>query len=188
MFFERAPEKVRYKLSDWAGLGGDVGAYLTGHALETAISKMNSALVRCVRADKAAKDGDFVARCTMRTARCSGTTTHPKGRPTPSSRRARDNKEASKLEVGDSSRGKRGGRERRQMARRRLLAKLRCFYKSDATSFDPLVIKQRLLAALAWAQGLSSGPRRLTATDRPRVPCPYHLRQPLAERDARPCG
>jgi len=60
VFLEKAPEKVRYKL-DPAGLGGDVGAYLTGKALETAVSKMNSARDRCVRADKAAKDGDLAA-------------------------------------------------------------------------------------------------------------------------------
>ena len=43
------------------GLGGDVGAYLTGKALETAVSKINSARDRSVRADKAAKDGDLAA-------------------------------------------------------------------------------------------------------------------------------
>lgn len=61
MFFEKAPDKVRYKLADPAGLGGDVGAYLTGKALETAISKMNSARDRCARAEKAAKDGDLAS-------------------------------------------------------------------------------------------------------------------------------
>ena len=61
MFFEKAPEKVRYKLSDPAGLGGDVGAYLTGTALETSISRMESARDRCVKAEKAAKDGDLAA-------------------------------------------------------------------------------------------------------------------------------
>lgn len=60
-FFENAPERVRSKLSDPAGLGGDVGAYLTGSALETALSKMGSARDRCVRAEKAAKDGKLAA-------------------------------------------------------------------------------------------------------------------------------
>jgi len=61
MFFEKAPDKLRYKLSDPAGLGVDVGAYLTGPTLDRANTKMNSARNLCVRAEKAAKDGDLVA-------------------------------------------------------------------------------------------------------------------------------
>jgi hypothetical protein len=61
MFFEKAPDKLRYKLSDPAGLAGDVGAYLTGPALDRAISEMNSARDLCVKAEKAAKDGDLLA-------------------------------------------------------------------------------------------------------------------------------
>jgi hypothetical protein len=61
MFFEKAPDKVRSKLADPAGLGDDIGTYLTGTALETAISKMNSARDRCLRAERAAKDGDLAA-------------------------------------------------------------------------------------------------------------------------------
>ena len=60
-FFENAPDKLRYKLPDPAGAGGDVGAYLTGSALEMAIGKMNSAGESCKRAERAAKDGDVVA-------------------------------------------------------------------------------------------------------------------------------
>lgn len=60
-FFEKAPDKVRYKLPDPAGSGGDVGGYLTGSALEKAISKVESARDRCVRAEKAARDGDLTS-------------------------------------------------------------------------------------------------------------------------------
>lgn len=58
-FFEKAPEKVSYRLSDPAGFGSDVGVYLKGSALENTISKMNSALNRCKRAERAAMDGDL---------------------------------------------------------------------------------------------------------------------------------
>ena len=61
MFFDRAPKKLRYKLADPAGTGGDVGAYLTGSALEQAISKMNTAAERCQRAEKAARDGKLAS-------------------------------------------------------------------------------------------------------------------------------
>lgn len=60
-FFEKAPDMVRYRLSDPAGLGGDVGACLRGTALETATSKMNTALDRCKRVERAPIDGDLAA-------------------------------------------------------------------------------------------------------------------------------
>lgn len=59
MFFERAPDRMRHKLPDPSGLGGDVGAYLTGPALEKAIGNMDAARDCCVRAERAAKDGDL---------------------------------------------------------------------------------------------------------------------------------
>lgn len=61
IFFEKAPDKVRFKLSDPTGLGGDVGAYLTGSVMERAISKMESARDRCARAEKAAREGDLTS-------------------------------------------------------------------------------------------------------------------------------
>lgn len=60
-FFEKVPDKLRYKLSDPAGLGGDVGAYLTGSGVESAIRKVGSAHDRCIRAEKARKEGGLVS-------------------------------------------------------------------------------------------------------------------------------
>ena len=58
-FFDKARDKLRYKLADPAGTGVDVGAYLTGSSMEKAISKMTSAYERCLQAEKAAKNGDL---------------------------------------------------------------------------------------------------------------------------------
>ena len=60
-FFEEAPDKVRFQLPDPAGLGQDVGAYITGSKLETAISRMKSAHERCVHAENAAKTGNLAS-------------------------------------------------------------------------------------------------------------------------------
>jgi hypothetical protein len=59
-FFDTARGKLRYKLSDPSGGGGDIGEYLTGASMEKAISKMTTAFERCIQAEKAAKNGDVV--------------------------------------------------------------------------------------------------------------------------------
>ena len=58
-FFDKARDKLRWRLNDPAGFGGDVGAYLTGTALETAISKVATAYERCEHAEKAARAHEF---------------------------------------------------------------------------------------------------------------------------------
>lgn len=59
-FFEKARTELKSQLHDPAGTGSDVAAYLHGTALDSAVSKVTSAFERCVRADKCAKDEDFV--------------------------------------------------------------------------------------------------------------------------------
>lgn len=60
-FFREAKDQLRYELADPAGNGADVGAYLTGSALERGISRMSTAHDGCVRADTAAREGDLTA-------------------------------------------------------------------------------------------------------------------------------
>jgi hypothetical protein len=60
-FFKKAQGKLRQPLSDPAGTGKDVGAYLHGTALDEVVSKAESAFKRCERADEAAKNGDLAA-------------------------------------------------------------------------------------------------------------------------------
>jgi hypothetical protein len=60
-FFKKARGKLREPLSDPAGTGKDVGAYLHGTALDEAVSKVESAFKRCERAEEAAKNGDLAA-------------------------------------------------------------------------------------------------------------------------------
>lgn len=59
-FFDKARTELKSQLHDPAGTGSDVAAYLHGTALDSAVSKVTSAFERCVRADKCAKDEDFV--------------------------------------------------------------------------------------------------------------------------------
>jgi hypothetical protein len=60
-FFAQARKQLRYKLSDPAGTGSDVGGYLTGTTLAEAVDKVGTAFDRCVRAEKAAKAGDLAS-------------------------------------------------------------------------------------------------------------------------------
>ncbi len=60
-FFKKAHGKLRESLSDPAGTGKDVGAYLHGTALNDAISKVETAFKRCDRAEASAKNGDLAA-------------------------------------------------------------------------------------------------------------------------------
>jgi Second Messenger Oligonucleotide or Dinucleotide Synthetase domain len=60
-FFKKARGKLGESLSDPAGTGKDVGAYLRGDALDEAVSKAESAFKRCQRAEEAAKKGDLAA-------------------------------------------------------------------------------------------------------------------------------
>lgn len=60
-FFKKARGRLRESISDPAGTGKDVGAYLRGDALDEAVSKAESALKRCERAEEAAKNGDLAA-------------------------------------------------------------------------------------------------------------------------------
>jgi hypothetical protein len=59
-FFKKAQTKLQEPLSDPAGTGKDVGAYLRGATLETAVSKAESAYDRCVRAEEAFSDNKFL--------------------------------------------------------------------------------------------------------------------------------
>lgn len=58
-FFDKARKELRNQLGDPAGTGSDVAAYLHGTALDSAVSKVTTAYERCMRAEKAAKDGDL---------------------------------------------------------------------------------------------------------------------------------
>ena len=60
-FFKKARSKLRDQLHDPAGTGKDVAAYLHGEALNVAVSKVESAMDRCKRAENAFKDGDLDA-------------------------------------------------------------------------------------------------------------------------------
>lgn len=60
-FFKKARSKLREPVSDPAGTGKDLGAYLRGDALDEAVSKAESAFKRCQRAEEAAKNGDLAA-------------------------------------------------------------------------------------------------------------------------------
>jgi len=60
-FFKKARGRLESPLSDPAGTGKDVAAYLRGAALDAAVSKTESAHKRCVRAEEAAKDGDLAS-------------------------------------------------------------------------------------------------------------------------------
>jgi hypothetical protein len=57
-FFKKAGGKLREQLHDPAGTGKDVAAYLHGGALDSAVSKAETAYERCVRAEKAFKIDD----------------------------------------------------------------------------------------------------------------------------------
>jgi Second Messenger Oligonucleotide or Dinucleotide Synthetase domain len=57
-FFKKARGKLRESLSDPAGTGKDVGAYLHGTALDEVVSKAESAFKRCQRAEEAAQSGN----------------------------------------------------------------------------------------------------------------------------------
>lgn len=58
-FFDKARDRLRYELSDPAGTGGKVSAYLTETSRAAAISKVGTAYDRCLRAEAAAAEGDF---------------------------------------------------------------------------------------------------------------------------------
>jgi Second Messenger Oligonucleotide or Dinucleotide Synthetase domain len=60
-FFDKARSELRRQLGDPAGTGADVGAYLSGAALDAAVTKVESAHDRCTRAEQAAKDGKLAA-------------------------------------------------------------------------------------------------------------------------------
>jgi hypothetical protein len=60
-FFKKARGRLREPLPDPAGAGKDIGAYLHGTALDEAVSRAESALKRCERADEAAKNDDLAA-------------------------------------------------------------------------------------------------------------------------------
>jgi len=75
-FFDKARDKLRYKLSDPSGTGADVGGYVTGTSMEKAISKMTTAYERCVRAERLPRMATRLG-CTRHTAACSGTPTCP---------------------------------------------------------------------------------------------------------------
>lgn len=57
-FFDKGRDALRHNLCDPAGSGSDLGAYLTGSSLKKAIAKLPAAHDRCVRGEKAAKEGD----------------------------------------------------------------------------------------------------------------------------------
>lgn len=59
-FFDKARTKLRSQLHDPAGTGSNVAAYLHGTELDSAVSKVTRAFEQCVRADRCAKDEDFV--------------------------------------------------------------------------------------------------------------------------------
>ena len=58
-FFKKARSKLREPLHDPAGTGKDVAAYLHGTALDSAVSKIESAYERCNRAEKASEADDL---------------------------------------------------------------------------------------------------------------------------------
>ena len=58
-FFKKAHSKLRDQLHDPAGTGKDVAAYLHGSALDTAVSKVESASDRCRKAERAYKESDL---------------------------------------------------------------------------------------------------------------------------------
>jgi hypothetical protein len=59
-FFDKARSELRSQLHDPAGTGSDVAAYLHGTALDSAVNKVASAYERCVRAERCAKNEDFM--------------------------------------------------------------------------------------------------------------------------------
>lgn len=60
-FFKKARGKLREPLHDPAGTGKDVAAYLHGTALDAAVSKVESAYERCLRAEKASEADNLAA-------------------------------------------------------------------------------------------------------------------------------
>ncbi len=60
-FFDKARGMIPAMQQDPAGTGKDVGAYLTGRAIDEAVSKVTSAHERCVRGERYASDGQFEA-------------------------------------------------------------------------------------------------------------------------------
>lgn len=60
-FFKKARGKLRESLHDPAGTGKDVAAYLHGTALDAAVSKVERAYERCIRAEKAFAADDLAA-------------------------------------------------------------------------------------------------------------------------------
>jgi hypothetical protein len=58
-FFDKATSVLKSPLADPAGTGKDVGAYLHGSALETALTKVATASKRSHQAEECAKSGDL---------------------------------------------------------------------------------------------------------------------------------